>query len=305
MKPKVIIVLGPTAAGKSEIALRLADEKGGEIINADSLQVYRYLDIGTGKPSAEERARVFHHLIDIVDPDEDFNVAMFRRLALVKAAEIADRGKPVVVCGGTGLYIRALTRGLFNGPQTSPELRRRLEEEIDQHGLGKVYHRLAQLDQAVVGLIHPHDRQRIVRAMEVYELTGKPMSAWQKEHAFKESPFETLKIGATRERGELYHLIDRRCERMVQEGLLEEIRTLVDKGYGPDLKPMQSIGYRHMGLVLKKELKLEEALTSMQNDTRHLAKRQLTWFRQDLEINWFHPDMERQKIVQAVEKFLS
>jgi tRNA dimethylallyltransferase len=305
MKPKLIIVLGPTASGKSEIALRLAEEREGEIINADSLQVYRYLDIGTGKPSAEERARVPHHLIDIVDPDEEFHVAMFRHLALDAVSKIVARGKPVIVCGGTGLYIKALTRGLFQGPQRSKEFRQRIDEEIEQKGLGVAYQRLERLDPAMIGHIHPNDRQRIIRALEVYEITGKPMSEWQRGHAFKDDPFDTLKIGANREREELYQRINARCQRMIQEGLLAEVQSLVSRGYGLGLKPMQSVGYRHMGLVSQNKLMLEEALALMQSDTRHLAKRQLTWFRQDRGIKWFHPEREWREIEQAVERFLS
>ena len=305
MKPKLVIILGPTAVGKSDVALELAANVNAEIINADSQQVYRRMDIGTGKPSTADRDRVLHHLIDIVEPDEEFNAAIFRRLALEKIDEIRNREKNEIVCGGTGLYLKALTRGLFSGSKQDPGIRGALEAEIQTGGLSALYRRLEHLDPKATTWIHPHDRQRIIRALEVYELTGKPMSAWQEEHSFRESAFETLKVGLKRDRAELYELINRRCERMIQEGLLEEVRGLVAKGYGLDLKPMQSVGYRHMGLVLQNKLTLEEALTLMQQDTRHLAKRQMTWFRQDREIQWFHPDTQRQRITEAVEAFLS
>ena len=305
MKPKIIILLGPTAVGKSDVALELAVEVNAEIINADSQQVYRYMNIGTAKPSPAVRERVPHHLIDIVDPDEEFNVAVFRQMAQENIEAIRRRKKNVIVCGGTGLYLKALTRGLFSGPKEEPKIRRALEAEIESSGLISLYRRLERFDPKATSWIHPHDRQRIIRALEVYDLTGKPISLWQKEHAFSENAFDALKLGLNRDRAELYELINRRCESMIQEGFLEEVRGLAEKGYGLDLKPMQSVGYRHMGLVLNGAMSLDKASELMKRDTRRLAKRQLTWFRQDREIRWFHPDAERQGIREAVGAFLS
>ena len=305
MKPKLVIILGPTGVGKSEVAVEAALHVGGEIVNADSQQVYRCMDIGTGKPAPERRKKIAHHLIDIVDPDEDFNAAIFRQRALESSEEIWSRGKKVILCGGTGLYIKALTHGLFVGPSKDPEIRRRLDQEGNERGLPHLYERLRQVDPSALASIHPNDRQRIIRALEVFELTGKRMSEWQMEHGFKESPFETLKIGLDRERAELYDIIDRRCEEMVAQGLVEEVRGLMERGYNLDLKPMQSVGYRHMGLYLTGAMTLEEALSLMQRDTRHLAKRQLTWFRADNEIRWFHPERDQDKILASVKEFLS
>ena len=305
MKPKIIILLGPTAVGKSDVALELAVEVNAEIINADSQQVYRYMNIGTAKPLPAVRERVPHHLIDIVDPDEEFNVAVFRQMAQENIEAIRRRKKNVIVCGGTGLYLKALTRGLFSGPKEEPKIRRALEAEIESSGLISLYRRLERFDPKATSWIHPHDRQRIIRALEVYDLTGKPISLWQKEHAFSENAFDALKLGLNRDRAELYELINRRCESMIQEGFLEEVRGLAEKGYGLDLKPMQSVGYRHMGLVLNGAMSLDKASELMKRDTRRLAKRQLTWFRQDREIRWFHPDAERQGIREAVGAFLS
>ena len=304
MRPKLIIILGPTGVGKSEVAVEVALEMGGEIINADSQQVYRYMDIGTGKPRLEQRRKVPHHLIDTVDPDEEFNAALFREMALKSAEEIWSRGKKVLLCGGTGLYIKALTHGLFIGPSKDPEIRKRLEEEAREKGPGTLYERLRQVDPETLLSVHPNDRQRIIRALEVFELTGKQMSQWQKEHGFKESPFDALKIGLERDREELYAIINRRCEEMVANGLVEEVRGLMERGYSLILKPMQSVGYRHMGLYLSGAMSLEEALSLMQRDTRHLAKRQLTWFRADNEIRWFHPERDRDKIVDTAKGFL-
>ena len=304
MKPKLLIVLGPTAVGKSELAIELAATIDGEIINADSQQVYRYLDIGTGKPSRADRERVRHHLIDIVNPDEEFNAAMFRRLATESTEQIHGRKKNVIVCGGTGLYLKALTQGLFEGPGQDEEIRRSLEQQIEKEGQASLYRRLLQIDPRVESTIHPNDRQRIIRALEVYQLTGKPLSAWQREHAFREQPFEVLKIGLNRPRGELYDRINRRSERMVEDGLLEEVRGLMAKGYSLALKPLCSVGYRQMGQVLQGRQELLAAIEEMKQETRRLAKRQLTWFHGDKEIRWFDPK-QRIEITEEVKTFFS
>jgi len=304
VKAKLVIILGPTAVGKSELALDLAAELHGEIVNADSHQVYRYLDIGTGKPSVEDRNRVPHHLIDIVNPDEEFNAALFRRLAMTDIGDIHRRERKAIVCGGTGFYLKALTQGLFVGPGQDSRIREKLERNIGENGLAVLYNRLVKIDPSVTSTIHPNDRQRIIRALEVYELTGKPLSEWQKEHAFGDDPYKIVKIGLNRDRAGLYDRINRRCERMIQDGILEEVRGLIDKGYGLELKPLRSVGYRQMGAVINGALRLEDALEEMKQETRHLAKRQLTWFRSDAEIRWFHPN-EKLAIIEAVKKFLS
>ncbi|MGH7855465.1 MAG: tRNA (adenosine(37)-N6)-dimethylallyltransferase MiaA [Candidatus Binatia bacterium] len=303
-KPKLVIVLGPTAVGKSKLALELAPRVDGEIINADSQQVYRHMDIGTGKPSETERQSVCHHLIDVVNPDEDFNAALYRRLATEAIGRIHHIGKNAVVCGGTGLYLQALTHGLFTGPGQDPEIRRSLEAEINNKGLTGVYQRLVEIDGSVTSTIHPNDRQRIIRALEVYESTGKPLSEWQNEHAFQEEPFEVLKIGLLRERAELYEQINRRAERMIEEGLLEEVRGLVMRGFGLDLKPLRSVGYRQMGAVIRGTMEPAEAAVEMKQETRHLAKRQLTWFRRDAGIRWYHPAKQKDEIFKVVSEFL-
>jgi tRNA dimethylallyltransferase len=305
MKPKLVVVLGPTAVGKSELALGLALSIDGEIVNADSQQVYRFMDIGTGKPSAEDRLRVSHHLIDVVDPDEEFNAAQFRRMALAIIEQIHGREKKVIVCGGTGLYLKALTQGLFEGPGSDAAFRAALDRQIEVQGLAALYQRLVAIDGSVTSTIHPNDRQRIVRALEVFETTGRPLSAWQNEHAFRDEPFELLKLGLLRERAELYDRINRRCEQMVQDGLLEEVRELVARGYSLDLKSLRSVGYRQMGAVLRGEKDLTGALEEMKQETRRLAKRQLTWFRRDREILWFHPEKQQREICQRAGEFLA
>jgi tRNA dimethylallyltransferase len=304
MKPKIIVILGPTAVGKSELALELCGQIDGEIVNADSQQVYRFLDIGTGKPSAAERARVRHHLIDVIDPDEEFNAALFRELATQSIHEVHERKANPVICGGTGLYIKALTRGLFQGPGQDPEVRRKLEDEMAANGLSALYQRLARVDPTVTSTIHPNDRQRVIRALEVYELTGKRLSDWQVEHGFAEEPFEVLRIGLTRERSALYDRINERCDRMIADGLLEEVRGLTAKGYELNLKPLRSVGYLQMGRVLIGAQELADAVAEMKQETRHLARRQLTWFRRDRDIIWFHPE-EHEKTLAVAESFLS
>lgn len=305
MRPKIVIILGATAVGKSEVALHLAESVNGEIVNADSQQVYRLMDIGTGKPSKADRERVRHHLIDIVAPNEEFNAALFRQLATESIGQIQARGRNVVVCGGTGLYLRALTRGLFAGPGQDPEVRQALEQEIAANGVASLYQRLERIDPTVGSTIHPNDRQRIIRALEVYQLTGRPLSEWQKEHGFQEDPFDILKIGLLRERAELYNLINLRCERMIEEGLLEEVRGLVERGFDLDLKPLRSVGYRQMGQVFRGKQSLNDAVEEMKQETRHLAKRQLTWFRKDEQIRWFHPERKYQEIASVVATFLA
>lgn len=304
MKPRIVIILGPTAVGKSALALDLAEQLDGEIVNADSQQVYRYLDIGTGKPSMADRERVRHHLIDVVNPDQEFNAAMFRHLASEVIHQIDERERNAIVCGGTGLYLKALTRGLFQGPAQDPEIRRSLEKEIAASGLNSLYRRLAEIDPTVTSTIHRNDRLRTIRAMEVYQLTGKPISQWQNEHSFEDESFDVLKIGLNRERIELYDRINQRSDNMVAAGFLDEVRALEARGYSLDLKSLRSVGYAQMAKVLRGILTIDAALVEMQQETRHLAKRQLTWFRGDKDIRWFHPKQAREILI-AMKAFFS
>ncbi|MGZ9125400.1 MAG: tRNA (adenosine(37)-N6)-dimethylallyltransferase MiaA, partial [Candidatus Binatia bacterium] len=304
MKPKIVVILGPTAVGKSEMALELAGQLNGEIVNADSQQVYRFMDIGTGKPTIAERERVRHHLIDVVKPDQEFNAAMFRHLASEVIYQINERKRNPMVCGGTGLYLKALTRGLFEGPAQDVIFRSELEKEIAQSGLDSVYRRLAEIDPTVTSTIHPNDRSRTVRALEVYQLTGKPISQWQNEHRFQEDSFAVLKVGLTLDRAELYERINRRSAAMIQAGLLDEVRGLVARGYSLDLKPLGSVGYAQMGKVIRGALTIDAALEEMQQETRHLAKRQLTWFRGDKDVRWFLPK-QISEILKISKEFLS
>ncbi len=304
MKTKLVVILGPTGVGKSEVAIDAALDVGGEVVNADSQLVYRQMDIGTAKPSLAARRGVPHHLIDIVDPDEDFNVARYRELALMVIGNVTAREKKPIVCGGSGLYLRALLQGIFVGPGRDTAIRERLEEEADASGLGALHVRLREIDPEAALRIHPNDRHRIVRALEVHEATGRTISEWQKEHGFQERAFDILKIGLNRDRKALYELIDRRTDEMMKAGLVGEVERLLERGYGLDLPALQSIGYKQIGVYLRGAVSLEEAVALIKRDSHHLAKRQLTWFRADKEIRWFDMESDQEKILPVVKEFL-
>jgi len=300
---KVVAIIGPTASGKTEIGLFLAERFSGEIVNFDSVQVYRGLDIGTAKPEPELRSRVPHHLFDILEPWEEFNAAAYAERAREVIREIVARGRLPVLAGGTGLYLKALLHGLF--PVEVPgEIRERLRERLKEEGLSALYAELLRVDPEAARRIHPHDRVRVLRALEVFYATGRPFSELAREHAFRESHFRALKIGLYLPREELYRRLEARVEEMLSRGLLEEVRGLLSRGLSPELKPLQAIGYRHMIAYLRGELSWEEAVRLMKRDTRRYAKRQLTWFRADPEVHWFQP-REKEKIFRLVEKFLS
>jgi len=289
-RPKVVVVCGPTAVGKTAMGIQLAAAVGGEIISADSMQVYRGMDIGTAKPTPEERAAVRHHLIDILDPDGSFDAAQFGRLGRQVVHELHGCRKVPVIVGGTGLYIKALLAGLFRSDAGAADVRRRLRVEAGARGPAALHARLAACDPEAAKRIHPNDAVRILRALEVFEATGRPLSQFQREHRFGDTPFAALKIGLSIERQELYRRIDRRVAAMVAAGLEAEVRSLLMKGYGPELKSMQSIGYSHMAAFIGGSMSREECLHTLKRDTRRFAKRQLTWFRADPQIVWLAPD---------------
>lgn len=282
----IVLLAGPTAVGKSEIALELAERLGTDIISADSMQVYRYMDIGTAKPSKEDRSRAVHHLIDIVDPDEPFDAATYGELARSVIDDLIKQGKIPLVVGGTGLYMKVLIRGICNGAPGDSAVRNQLLEEIGKLGLESLYAELLRVDPEVGKKLHPNDRQRIVRALEVFRLTGRPLSYFQNRHQFQERFYPTVKIFLYRERNALYDRIDQRALRMIDAGLVDEVRFLLEKGFGPDLKPMQSLGYKQIVRFILGKWSLDMAISEIQKETRRYAKRQITWFRGDPEFKW-------------------
>lgn len=303
-RPRVVILLGPTGVGKSRLAIELAEELGGEIINADSMQVYRYMDIGTAKPTPEEQRRVKHHLIDIVNPDQPFHAALYRTLGRKIIDQLHREEKPIFVVGGTGLYMKVLTRGIFPSPPVDPRIRERLKKEAEEKGREFLYERLRQLDPKTAFRLHPHDLYRVIRALEVFESTGMPLSFYHEQHRFGERPYEVLKIGLEMDRRQLYQRIDERVDQMIEKGFLEEVKRLLQMGYGPELKPLKSLGYRQMVQVLKNQISMEEAVRLVKRDTRHYAKRQWTWFRADPEVRWREPFRGRGEILLEVRSFL-
>ncbi len=289
-KPRLICILGPTGVGKTGMALELAGRWGGEIVSADSMQVYRHMDIGTAKPTPEERRRIPHHLLDVVDPDDPFDASRYIGLANGVIAHLQREKKPIFVVGGTGLYIRALLGGLIDGPGADEVLRRELKEEMKTFGKEHLYEILWARDPRAAAQIHPHDGVRIIRALEVLELTGRSIVEHQEEHCFREAPYAALRIGLGLERERLNDRIDRRTERMIAEGFVEEVRRLLDTGYGESLKAMQSVGYRHLVSFLAGRQNLEEAIRLIKRDTRRYAKRQMTWFAADRDVVWLDPE---------------
>lgn len=299
--PKVAVLVGPTAVGKTALALDLAEALGAEIVNADSMQVYRELDIGTAKPTMAERARVPHHLVDVADPDEPYDAARYAREGREVIAGLHQRGIPPVVAGGTGLYIKALLAGLFPQEDAVRQVRPRLARELAEQGLAALYGRLESLDPATARRLAPGDTYRILRALEVVEATGQPLSELHAAHGFQDRPYDTVKIGLTRPREELYRRIEARVELMVAQGWLEEVRRLLER-YAPEIKPLQALGYRHLAAVVQGNLTLAEAVELTKTETRRYAKRQLTWFRADPEVRWYGPE-QSEEILSVVQDF--
>jgi tRNA dimethylallyltransferase len=302
-KDKVVVVAGPTASGKSGLAVELSLLLQGEVVNADSMQVYRYMDVGTAKPSPRERRKVPHHLLDVVNPDEEFNAATYRSLAVPVIRDVLSRGKLCFVTGGTGLYIKTLLGGLLHCPPTDRVLRQELRDQAEAQGLEVMYRRLEELDPVSAKKIHAHDKVRVLRALEIIELTKKPLSTLVQGHGFQDSPFQALKICLQIDRKELYHRINERSLLMVERGLVEETRDLLARGYSADLKPMKSLGYRHAVRYLEGRYDQEEMVRQLQLDTRRYAKRQWTWFRADPSIVWIDPQ-RKEHLVETITSFV-
>jgi tRNA dimethylallyltransferase len=306
MTRPIPVIIGPTAVGKTDLSLAIAHELDAEIVGGDSRQIYRFLDIGTAKPSAAQRQAVPHHMLNIVNPDEPLNAARFAQLAWGCIQTIDAHGKQPLVVGGSGLYIRALTDGLFAGPGANPRLRTVLEEEAQALGLQTLHDRLAAVDPAAAHRIHPHDRVRIIRALEIYTLTGSPISQWQCQWQSPVRQRAFVHIGLTRDRGDLRQRIAARTEAMLQMGLEAEVRRVLAMGYPPTLSPLQSVGYGEIVAYLDGTWGLARAQDLIARHTWRLAKRQMTWFRRVAGVHWISlTETPRTAAIQMIRNLLA
>jgi tRNA dimethylallyltransferase len=283
--------------------MSVAERSNCEIVNADSRQFYRGMDLGTAKPSADDRRRVPHHLIDVRDPDESLDVAEFAQLARAAIEEIAARGRNPLVVGGSGLYLRVIRGGIFRGPAASPEIRDRLAKIAAEQGVPYLHQRLRAFDPESANRIGLNDLYRIVRALEVFELTGETISAHQHRHRFADLGYDTLTVGIEVERKRLYDAIDARFDAMVAAGLVEEVRALIEAGYSPEKPPLSTIGYKQIAAYLRGEMTLADATALAKQESRRLAKRQLTWFRREPEIVWLDPERSANDALALFDKF--
>ena len=284
----LIILAGPTAVGKTSLSIRLAKETGGEIISADSMQVYRHMDIGSAKITKEEMEGVPHYLVDVLEPEEEFNVVRFQQMAKEAAERIWEKGKIPLVVGGTGFYIQALLYDIDFTENDGDELyRRQLEQKAsDEEGTSELYEMLKAVDLKAAQKIHPRNIKRIVRALEFYHQTGKKISEHNETQRQRESPYNYAYFVLTDERSRLYERIDRRVDLMMEQGLLDEVRYLKERGVRKDSTAMQGLGYKELYAYLEGEYPLDEAVRIIKRDTRHFAKRQLTWFKRERDVIW-------------------
>ncbi len=301
----LLVMVGPTAIGKTALSLRIAGQYDCEIVSVDSMQVYRYMDVGTAKASLRERQHIPHHLIDIVDPDENYDAARFAEDALHAIRDIQSRRKLPLLTGGTGLYLRSLLEGIFPGAPGDEELRTMLRLRLQTEGPLKLHEELAAVDRISAERIHMNDSQRLLRALEIFCSSGIPWSKHLENHGAMPVRFtNTLQIGLTCDRSFLYKRINRRCEKMLAEGLEDEVEKLLGMGYHWKLKPMRAIGYRHMIGYLHREYSWQEMVDLLARDTRRYAKRQYTWFRPMSALQW-HEVEEEDEIMAAVDNWLA
>ena len=287
MPDKPVAIVGPTATGKSWLGLELAVRLEGEIVSADALQAYRGFDIGTAKPTPEERRRVRHHLVDVLEPHEPYSAGEFARRGRAALDEIAVRDRRALIVGGSGLYLRALLKGMSPIPVTDSKVRSRLRQELEESGLESLWARLLDRDPATASRLEEGDTQRVLRALEVLDSTGRPLSSWLEEDPAGEGPIEVVEIGLTLPRSVLYDRISERVGTMIQAGWVEEVADLLRKGVGPELPAFQAIGYRELAAHLSGRETLDAAIEATIRATRRYAKRQMTWFRREPAIRWF------------------
>jgi len=300
---KIVTICGPTGIGKTNFAIAIAQNFNGEIIGADSMQIYKYMDIGTAKPDENERTMAVHHLVDFLDPKEEFDAGQYATRADGIIASLYNRGKLPIIAGGTGLYMRALLHGLFRAQPVCEKTLADLTRLHQEKGNLYLHAQLNLCDPIAAQKIHPNDSFRVIRALEVFQTTGNPISQSQKAHDFKKDKYQSLTIGLTMDRKRLYERINQRVDIMISQGLLDEVKSLIERGYSLDLKSMQSIGYRHMGMFLKKEVDFYEAVRLLKRDTRRYAKRQFTWFNSEKDLIWLEPS-QTDKAFELVKNFL-
>jgi len=298
-----VVLAGATASGKTDLAVRLALEFNAEIISADSMMVYRHMDVGTAKPGPAERAGVPHHLVDVVNPDEHFDAALFRHSALEIMQAVASRRRPVLVVGGTGLYLRALERGLVRAPARNSRLRRELEALADEKGTEHLFRELLRVDPEAGEKISPRDRVRIIRALEIFHGSGVPASTLRREHGFSNGTQAGLYLVLGLPRDRLRERIKDRARAMVDQGLVAETEKLLAMGYTSDLNPMKALNYRHAVKYLAKQVDKRELVWQMEKDTWHFARRQLNWFRSEPGVEFVDPDCEA--IRKRIAKYLN
>lgn len=287
MKKPLIILTGPTAVGKTSLSIQLAKTIGGEIISADSIQVYKKMDIGTAKIKREEMEGIPHYLIDVLEPDEEFNVVRFQKMAKEAMEKIYENGHIPIIVGGTGFYIQALLYDIdFNDTESESSYREELQQYADTYGAIALHERLKQIDEESANKIHPNNVKRVIRAIEYFEQTGEPISKHNEEQAQKESPYNFLYIVLDQDRDILYKRIDLRVDQMIEEGLVKEVKQLLESGYTKELVSMQGLGYKEFIPYFEGEISLEQAIYTLKRDTRHFAKRQITWFKREKDVIW-------------------
>ncbi len=302
---RIIAVIGPTASGKTEVGLQLARQIDGEIISADSMQVYRLMDIGTAKPSVQMQAEVPHHLIDILNPDDSYNAGQFAEDADQVISELQQHNKPAILLGGTNLYIKALIHGIVHVPEISPKVKQGIQSQLKDKGLSFCYQRLQQLDPLSAQKLHPNDVSRISRALAVVTETGHSILEYQQQHGFNQERYKVLFIGTRWPRDILYQRINQRVLLMIEGGLIDEAESLLWRGYSSDLPSMKSIGYKQAYAFLDDQISQGDMIADIQQKSRHYAKKQLTWYKNSPDVHWLQGNVIDESALAKVKRFLN